>query len=528
MLEISVPALVTPDPAANLTELVTRAAAEAPDAVLFTRPGAGGALEDLSAAGFLAEVSALAKGLVAAGVGAGDRVGLMSQDPVRVDAHRLRHLVRRRRRRADLRDLVARAGRTGTSPTPAPRASSSRPPHTSRRRRASAPAARAAPGLAASTRGELDELAAGGRDGDRRRDRERRAAAARLDDVATLIYTSGTTGRPKGCELTARATSSRARRNAVDELRGSSSAPVAHRRCCSCRSRTSSRGSSQVGCVTAGVHGSATPPTPSTCWPTSAASSRRSCSPCRACSRRSTTRPSRRPRAAGGARSSTAAADARSRTAEALDGRRSRPAPAGPARAVRPARLQQAAGGAGRPGAVRRLRRRAARRPARPLLPRLGVTILEGYGLTETTRRDRQPSRAIKIGTVGPPLPGVDRAPRGRRRDPGQGRRRLRGVLEQRRRRPPRRSSDGWFHTGDIGELDDDGFLRITGRKKEIIVTAGGKNVAPAVLEDPIRAHPLVGQCIVVGDQQPFIAALVTLDAEMLPTWLANNGKTTT
>ena len=76
---------------------------------------------------------------------------------------------------------------------------------------------------------------------------------------------------------------------------------------------------------------------------------------------------------------------------------------------------------------------------------------------------------------------------------------------------------DGWFHTGDIGELDDDGYLQITGRKKEILVTAGGKNVAPAVLEDRLRAHPLVSQCIVVGDQKPFIAALVTLDDEMLP-----------
>ena len=84
------------------------------------------------------------------------------------------------------------------------------------------------------------------------------------------------------------------------------------------------------------------------------------------------------------------------------------------------------------------------------------------------------------------------------------------------RRRRPTRIVDGWFHTGDIGELDDDGYLRITGRKKEILVTAGGKNVAPAVLEDRLRAHPLVSQCIVVGDQKPFIAALVTLDEEML------------
>src|SRR6185436_17174999 len=89
-------------------------------------------------------------------------------------------------------------------------------------------------------------------------------------------------------------------------------------------------------------------------------------------------------------------------------------------------------------------------------------------------------------------------------------------------------TEDGWFKTGDIGALDDDGFLTITGRKKEIIVTAGGKNVAPAALEDPIRSNPLVGQVVVVGDQKPFISALITLDAEMLPVWLANNGQSAT
>ena len=78
---------------------------------------------------------------------------------------------------------------------------------------------------------------------------------------------------------------------------------------------------------------------------------------------------------------------------------------------------------------------------------------------------------------------------------------------------------DGWFHSGDIGELDADGYLRITGRKKELIVTAGGKNVAPAVLEDRLRAHFLVSQCIVVGDQKPYIAALVTIDQEALAAW---------
>jgi len=84
---------------------------------------------------------------------------------------------------------------------------------------------------------------------------------------------------------------------------------------------------------------------------------------------------------------------------------------------------------------------------------------------------------------------------------------------------------DGWFRTGDLGSLDDEGYLRITGRKKEIIVTAGGKNVAPAVLEDRLRAHPLISQVVVVGDQRPFIGALVTLDPEGVPGWLAAHGK---
>lgn len=86
-------------------------------------------------------------------------------------------------------------------------------------------------------------------------------------------------------------------------------------------------------------------------------------------------------------------------------------------------------------------------------------------------------------------------------------------------------SMDGeWFKTGDIGEIDDDGFISITGRKKELIVTAGGKNVAPAALEDPLRGNSLIAQAVVIGDQKPFVSAIISLDGEMLPIWLANNG----
>lgn len=154
----------------------------------------------------------------------------------------------------------------------------------------------------------------------------------------------------------------------------------------------------------------------------------------------------------------------------------------------------------------------------------IGVVILEGYGLTETTApvAVNTPDK-IKIGTVGPPLPGTGI----RIADDGEVLLKGVGVFTSYHGNPTATADaivDGWFHTGDVGELDDDGYLRITGRKKEILVTAGGKNVAPAVLEDRLRAHPLVSQCIVVGDQKPFVGVLVTLDEEMWPLWAKSHG----
>ncbi|MEV5890885.1 AMP-dependent synthetase/ligase [Nonomuraea fuscirosea] len=148
----------------------------------------------------------------------------------------------------------------------------------------------------------------------------------------------------------------------------------------------------------------------------------------------------------------------------------------------------------------------------------VGIEVFEGYGLTETSApvSVNMPG-ANKIGTVGKPLPGVTL----RIGDDGEilakGRNVFTGYWENDAATADAIDSEGWFHTGDLGELDADGYLRITGRKKEILVTAAGKNVAPGPLEDALRAHPLISQAMIVGDGRPFVAALITLDPEAVP-----------
>ncbi len=156
----------------------------------------------------------------------------------------------------------------------------------------------------------------------------------------------------------------------------------------------------------------------------------------------------------------------------------------------------------------------------------IGMTVYEGYGLTETS-----PAAAvnlkehIRIGSVGRPLPAVSI----RIDDDGEiaihGDIVFRGYWRNETATAEAIDPDGWFLTGDLGHLDDDGYLSITGRKKELIVTAAGKNVAPAVLEDRVRAHALVSQCVVIGDGRPFIAALITIDEDAFPAWKEGNGK---
>jgi long-chain acyl-CoA synthetase len=154
----------------------------------------------------------------------------------------------------------------------------------------------------------------------------------------------------------------------------------------------------------------------------------------------------------------------------------------------------------------------------------IGLIVLEGYGLTETTAPVTigRPGN-LKIGKVGFALPGCGV----RIADDGEIWLRGTNVLKSYWNNPDATKStfEGeWFKTGDIGTLDEDGFLAITGRKKELIITAGGKNVAPALLEDPLRANPLVSQAVVIGDGKPFVSVLISLDEEMLPIWLENNG----
>ncbi len=153
-----------------------------------------------------------------------------------------------------------------------------------------------------------------------------------------------------------------------------------------------------------------------------------------------------------------------------------------------------------------------------------GVTVLEGYGLTETAAPCTvNLPEATLIGSVGRPLPGTSV----RLSDDGEILIKGIGLFRGYRNNPQATAEaldDGWLRSGDLGSLDSEGFLRITGRKKELIVTAGGKNVAPAILEDRLRGHPLVSQVLVVGDGRPCIGALITLDAEILPMWLSGHG----
>ncbi len=349
---------------------------------------------------------------------------------------------------------------------------------------------------------------------------QQRRTSAKLNDLATLIYTSGTTGRPKGCELTHRGFVDLSR-NAALELpevifAGASTLlflPLAH-----VLARFIS-----VLCVFGGIKVGHQPDTKNVMPSMLSFKPTFLLAVPRVFEKVYNTAEQKAESSGRGGIFRTAAHTAIAYS-KALD------TEAGPSLGLRIqfkffdflvlSKLRAAMGG----------RVKYAVSGGAPLGTRLGhfyralgLIVLEGYGLTETTAPAliTRPTQ-IRIGKVGSPLPGcgIKIAPDGEILLNGSNL--LRGYWRNEKATADA-FEDGWFKTGDIGQLDENGYLSITGRKKELIVTAGGKNVAPALLEDPLRADPIIGQALVVGDRQPFVAALIFLDSEMLPLWLANN-----
>ena len=517
MNESAVPLLVPLATTGNISTLVVRQATERPHRVVFSRRTQG-RWQDVTAAEFRDEVERVARGLIAAGVGVGDRVGLMAKTRYEwtlVDfaiwtAGAITVPIYETSSAEQVGWILSDSGAVAcVVETPA-------------HARAVSAVKDDTPTLVDVWQidaGGLDDLiAAGAEIGDDELTARRTAAGP--DDLATIIYTSGTTGRPKGCELThqnfmALCDNAVARLSIVvsaDDAATLLFLPLAH-----IFARFI-----QVLSFTAGARVGHTSDVKNLMTdlgdfkPTFLLSVPRVFEKIYNSSEQKSA-------SAGKGSIFSLAADTAIAYSKALDAG----SPSLPLRLrhlafdkLVYAKIRTAMGG--------QIRYNVS--GGAPLGERLGhfyrgagITVLEGFGLTETTAPSTvNTPDGTKIGTVGPPLPGVSI----RIADDGEvlikGPHVLRGYWNN-----PTATADafedGWFRSGDLGELDDDGFLRITGRKKEILVTAGGKNVAPAVLEDRLRAHPLVSQTIVVGDGKPFIAALVTLDPDMLPTWLKNN-----
>ncbi|MET8233715.1 AMP-dependent synthetase/ligase [Micromonospora sp. NPDC005298] len=523
MREFSVPPIVTVGDAANLTDPVWDNAEVAPDTVQFARrnPAAGGTTwVEVTCLQFRDEVAAVARGLIAAGVQPGARVGLMS----------------RTRYEWTLLDYAIWA--TGAVTVPIYETSSADQAawiladsgavavvvETDKHAELVAGVRDQLPELENVWQidlGAVDDLVTAGASVELA-EVERRRKAVHSGDLATIIYTSGTTGRPKGCVLTHRNMYADIA-NAVPVLPNLFNAgaatllflPLAH----------AFARLIQIGVVQARA-------TMAHCAdPKNLVAELQEFRPTFVLSvprvfEKVYNAAKQKAEADGKGGIFARAEQVAISYSEALE------TPRGPGLALRAQhavfdrlvyrKLRAALGG----------RCRDAISGGAPLGARLGhffrgigVTILEGYGLTETS-----PAAAAnlptgtRMGTVGRPLPGVTV----RIEDDGEilisGELIFQGYWHNDAATAEALSADGWFRTGDLGQLDDDGYLSITGRKKELIVTSGGKNVAPAVLEDQVRAHPLISQCVVVGDRQPFIAALVTIDEEALPAWLAGAG----
>ena len=519
MVQFEVPAIVAADPDAGISDLLRKRVAETPDRALFAVPEGDG-WRDITAAEFEKQVVALAKGFVAAGVEPGDKIGFIARttyDWTLVDfalfyAGAVMVPIYETSSPAQIQWILSDSGAVGIIVESAE--------HEARldEVRGELPLIRSAWNMG---QGDLDKLVEEGAHIDDA-EIERRRTIAVGSDIATLIYTSGSTGRPKGCVIT-HSNFVELARNSAKALHEVVETPGASTLLFITTAHVFARFISILD-IHAGVKTGHQPdtkqllPALGSFKPTFLLAVPR-------VFEKVYNSAEQKAEAGGKGKIFRAAARTAIEHSELLQEGKKIPLGMKIKFALFDklvySKLRAAMGG----NVVYAVSGSA------PLGPRLGhffhslgVVILEGYGLTETTAPTTVSIVSNqKIGTVGPVLPGVAV----RLAEDGEIEVRGINVFKEYWHNPEGTAAsfdDGWFKTGDIGSFDDEGFLTITGRKKEIIVTAGGKNVAPPALEDPIRADPIVGQVVAVGDQKPFIAALVTLDPEMLPTWLANNG----
>jgi long-chain acyl-CoA synthetase len=516
--EYSIPALVEIAAPDRLTDVVYRRAEAEPEMVVLRKRTDTGSWQDVTAARFCAEVTALARGLMAAGIGPGDRVAVMSRTSYEWT----------------LIDYASWAA--GAVTVPVYETSSAEQvewilddsaacavfAETDAHNEIISGLRDRLPGLAHLwMTGGLDALAASGTqisDQQLEQRRTERTAA----DLATIVYTSGTTGRPKGCEIThgnllADVRNAVAALPEIFQTPGCSTLlflPLAH-----VFARIIEVGFLEAGAILG--H-----------WPNinTVADGLGEFRPTfvvavpRVFERVYDGARQQASASAAQARIFAAAADTAVAWSKAHDGAAGSRG-AGLALRLRHTLFDRLVYGRLRAALGGRLRHAVS--GGAPINQRLlhffrgaGITVLEGYGMTESSGAAtmNRPDR-VKIGTVGQPVPGVAIriADNGTIQMKGQSI--FRGYWHNDAATREALDRDGWLLTGDTGVVDDEGFVQVTGRMKELIITAGGTNVAPAVLEDRLRANPLVSEAMVVGDGRPYVAALITLDREGLQSW---------
>ena len=518
MNEISVPSIIPPAAAGNLTNLISERAWFEPERIVASRP-LGDGWQPVTAKEFEEEIRAVAKGLIASGVNIGDRVAIMS------------------RTRYEWTILDFAIWYAGAVPVPIYETSSAEQidwiltdsgavaiiVETSVLADVAKPVMpNACKNIWSITDNALATLTAAGKSISDDEITNRRNALT-PETLATLIYTSGTTGKPKGVQLTHGNFLAECGNvvNGASDLflkPGGSTLlflPIAH---------VFGR-MVQIGSITAGLHlahcGDITrlPADLASFKPTFVLAVPR-------IFEKIYNGAESRAEAAGKGKIFHKAAEVAIAYSEAMDSKK-----ISPLIRIQHALFDKLVYSKIRAGMGGRVE--AAISGGAPLGVRLGhfyrgagIRVLEGYGLTETTAgATLNLTWAHEVGSVGKPIPGntIKIA------DDGEvlikGPIVMKGYWQNDAANAEVFTADGYFKSGDLGRIDDGGYLYIVGRKKELIVTAGGKNVAPAVLEDRLRSHPLISQCMVVGDNKPFIAALITLDPDAIKPWAVANKK---